>query len=140
MVECPGSGRKDRGRGKGSCGSSQTWQADGGRRKRLIQEKGKISSQDIPAGTKVEAYTTLKYYISKGQEELYYSGLYDETSSCRCLSEISGGSGTYGKLFRKNTVQIQMIQMEWIWPDVEPGYVIAVSPEAGSSCKMQETL
>ena len=34
------------------------------------QEKGRISSQDIPAGTQVEAYTTLRYYISKGQEEV----------------------------------------------------------------------
>ena len=34
------------------------------------QEKGRISSQDIPAGTKVEQYTTLKYYISKGQQEI----------------------------------------------------------------------
>ena len=42
------------------------------------QEKGRISSQDIPAGTKVEAYTTLKYYISKGQEELTIPE-YDET-------------------------------------------------------------
>ena len=34
------------------------------------QEKGRISSQDIPAGTKVEQYTTIKYYISKGQQEI----------------------------------------------------------------------
>ena len=47
-------------------------------RKRLIRKKGRISSQDIPAGTKVEAYTTLKYYISKGQEELTIPE-YDET-------------------------------------------------------------
>ncbi len=36
------------------------------------QEKGKISSQDIPQGTKVERYTTVKYYISKGQQELLF--------------------------------------------------------------------
>ena len=41
------------------------------------QEKGKISSQDIPAGTKVEAYTTLKYYVSKGPEKLTIPA-YDE--------------------------------------------------------------
>lgn len=34
------------------------------------QEKGKISSQDIPADSKVEPYTTIKYYISKGAQQI----------------------------------------------------------------------
>ena len=34
------------------------------------QEKGRISSQDIPAGTEVQEYSTLKYYISKGAQEV----------------------------------------------------------------------
>lgn len=43
------------------------------------QEKGRISSQDIPAGTKVEQYTTLKYYISKGQQEITVPDVSDQT-------------------------------------------------------------
>ena len=34
------------------------------------QEKGKISSQDIPVDSKVEPYTTIKYYISKGAQQI----------------------------------------------------------------------
>ena len=32
--------------------------------------KGTISSQDIPQGSKVEQYTTIKYYISKGTQQI----------------------------------------------------------------------
>ena len=34
------------------------------------QAKGTISSQDIPKGSKVEQYTTIKYYISKGAQKI----------------------------------------------------------------------
>ena len=34
------------------------------------QAKGTISSQDIPEGSKVEPYTTIKYYISKGAQQV----------------------------------------------------------------------
>ena len=34
------------------------------------QAKGTISSQDIPQGSKVEQYTTIKYYISKGAQQI----------------------------------------------------------------------
>ena len=43
------------------------------------QEKGRISSQDIPAGTRVEAYSTLKYYISKGAEQITIPDLDGQT-------------------------------------------------------------
>lgn len=43
------------------------------------QEKGRISSQNIAAGTKVEQYTTLKYYISKGQQAVTMPDLSGET-------------------------------------------------------------
>ena len=35
-----------------------------------VQEKGRISSQDIEPGTEVEPYTTIKYYISTGSTDL----------------------------------------------------------------------
>ena len=35
-----------------------------------VQEKGRISSQDIEPGTEVEPYTTIKYYISTGSSDL----------------------------------------------------------------------
>ena len=57
------------------------------------QEKGRISSQDIPAGTKVEQYTTLKYYISKGQQEITSSRCFRPDRS-RCAAD-AGRSWTY---------------------------------------------
>ncbi len=56
----------------------KAWQTDDGRRK-FYQEKGRISSQDIPAGRKIEQYTTLKYHLSKGQQEVVMPDLSGET-------------------------------------------------------------
>lgn len=97
------------------------------------QEKGRISSQDIPAGTKVEAYTTLKYYISKGQEELTIPE-YDETVTAYAYQkslEDMGLTVNVQKEYSADTDDTDGME----WPDVEPGYVIAVSPEAGSVAK-----
>lgn len=97
------------------------------------QEKGRISSQDIPAGTKVEAYTTLKYYISKGQEEL----------------TIPDTDGQTAYAVQKNLEEMGLtvtVQKEYSeddgtdYPVVEPGYVIAISPEAGSIVKSGDTV
>lgn len=57
------------------------------------QEKGRISSQDIPAGTKVEQYTTIKYHISKGSAGNYNSGTF-RSDRCGCTAD-SRGYGTY---------------------------------------------
>ena len=102
------------------------------------QEKGKISSQDIPAGTKVEAYTTLKYYISKGQEELTIPE-YDETVTAYAYQkslEDMGLTVNVQKEYSADTDDTDGME----WPDVEPGYVIAVSPEAGSVAKSGDTV
>lgn len=97
------------------------------------QEKGRISSQDIPAGTKVEAYTTLKYYISKGQEEL----------------TIPDTDGQTAYAVQKNLEEMGLtvtVQKEYSeddgtdYPVVEPGYAIAISPEAGSIVKSGDTV
>lgn len=102
------------------------------------QEKGRISSQDIPAGTKVEAYTTLKYYISKGQEELTIPE-YDETVTAYAYQkslEDMGLTVNVQKEYSADTDDTDGME----WPDVEPGYVIAVSPEAGSVAKSGDTV
>lgn len=102
------------------------------------QEKGRISSQDIPAGTKVEAYTTLKYNISKGQEELTIPE-YDETVTAYAYQkslEDMGLTVNVQKEYSADTDDTDGME----WPDVEPGYVIAVSPEAGSVAKSGDTV
>ena len=102
------------------------------------QEKGRISSQDIPAGTKVEAYTTLKYYVSKGQEELTIPE-YDETVTAYAYQnslEDMGLTVNVQKEYSADTDDTDGME----WPDVEPGYVIAVSPEAGSVAKSGDTV
>ena len=94
------------------------------------QEKGRISSQDIPAGTKVEQYTTIKYHISKGQQEI-------------TIPELSGQTGVDAQQTLEDMGLTVTVQKEYseaddsdsgsVWPLVEPGYVMSVSPEAGTS-------
>ena len=97
------------------------------------QEKGRISSQDIPAGTKVEQYTTIKYYISKGQQEI-------------TIPELSGQTGVDAQQALENLGLTVTVQKEYSeaddsgWPLVEPGYVMSVSPEAGTSMKSGDSV
>ena len=90
------------------------------------QEKGRISSQNIAAGTKVEQYTTLKYYISKGQQAV-------------TMPDLSGETGVDAKqtledLGLKVTVQKAYSEDDGSgYPLVNPGYVDSYTPEAGSS-------
>ena len=100
------------------------------------QEKGKISSQDIPQGTKVERYTTVKYYISKGQQAL-------------TIPTVSGQTGvdaqqTLEDLGLNVTVQKEYSEDDGVsnppYPLVEPGYVMSISPEEGSSVSAGDTV
>lgn len=90
------------------------------------QEKGKISSQDIPAGTMVEAYTTLKYYISAGEEELV-------------IPDMSGMTGVEAQKNLEDMGLSVTVQKEYSEDDgsgnpvVSPGYVSGVSPETGNT-------
>ena len=90
------------------------------------QEKGRISSQDIPAGTKVEQYTTLKYYISKGQQEV-------------TMPDLSGETGVDAQQTLEDLGLTVNVQKEYSeddgtgYPLVNPGYVDSVTPAAGSS-------
>ena len=90
------------------------------------QEKGKISSQDIPKGTKVERYTTVKYYISKGQQAL-------------TIPSVSGQTGVDAQQTLEDLGLNVTVQKEYSEDDgsdnplVNPGYVMSVSPEEGST-------
>nr|WP_296156911.1 Stk1 family PASTA domain-containing Ser/Thr kinase [uncultured Blautia sp.] len=90
------------------------------------QEKGKISSQDIPQGTKVERYTTVKYYISKGQQAL-------------TIPTVSGQTGVDAQQTLEDLGLNVTVQKEYSEDDgsdnplVNPGYVMSVSPEEGST-------
>ena len=92
------------------------------------QEKGRISSQDIPAGTQVEAYTTLRYYISKGQEEVTIPSVEGQTAYAIQKSlEEKGLSINVQKEYSEDDGTD--------YPVVEPGYVIAIFPEEGTVVK-----
>ena len=90
------------------------------------QQKGKISSQDIPQGTKVEKYTTVKYYISKGQQQITIPG-------------VSGQTGVDAQQTLEDLGLTVTVQKEYSEDDgsdnplVNPGYVMSVSPEEGTS-------
>ena len=90
------------------------------------QEKGRISSQNIAAGTKVEQYTTLKYYISKGPQAV-------------TMPDLSGETGVDAQQTLEDlglTVNVQKAYSEDDgsgYPLVNPGYVDSYTPEAGSS-------
>lgn len=92
------------------------------------QEKGRISSQNIPAGTKVEQYTTLKYYISKGQQDV-------------TMPYLEGETGITAQQTLEELGLIVSVQKEYSeddgsgYPLVSPGYVVAMSPEGGSTLK-----
>lgn len=80
------------------------------------QEKGRISSQDIPAGTQVEAYTTLRYYISKGQEEVTIPSTEGTSSAAqqqaaangeiwKCTQSLNTPQGYNGGVLRLELIQ-----------------------------------
>lgn len=96
------------------------------------QEKGRISSQDIPAGTRVEAYTTLKYYISSGADVT--------------IPDFSEETGINAQRMLEDMGLTVTVQKEYCEDDgsgnpvVSPGYVLAVSPEEGSTVNSGESV
>lgn len=90
------------------------------------QEKGRISSQDIPAGTMVEAYTTLKYYISAGEEEITIPNVEGQPAiEVQHTLEDQGLTVNVQKEYSEDDGSGN--------PVVSPGYVIAVTPDTGST-------
>lgn len=97
------------------------------------QEKGRICAQDIPAGTKVEPYSTLKYYISKGSVPIN-------------MPDIEGRTGIDAQQILEDmglSVQIERQYSEVDYngyPLVEPGYVYDTMPKMGESVKSGDTV
>lgn len=92
------------------------------------QEKGKISSQTIPSGNKVAINTTIYYFISKGTETIQMPNFDGRTAieAERNLKE------------KGLNVEIKKQYSEFDedgYPYVEPGFVLAVYPEPGTSVR-----
>ena len=97
------------------------------------QEKGRISSQDIPAGTMVQEYSTLKYYISKGSQDI-------------TIPDTDGRTGIEAQQLLEDMGLVVEVQKEYSdlddngYPLVDPGYAYYTMPEAGSSAKSGDTV
>lgn len=90
------------------------------------QEKGRISSQDIPEGSKVEQYTTIKYYVSKGTQQI-------------TIPDLDGQTGVDAQRILEDMGVTVHVQKEYSelnddgTPLVDPGYVYYTTPNTGSS-------
>lgn len=90
------------------------------------QEKGKISSQDIPEGSKVEQYTTIKYYVSKGTQQI-------------TIPDLDGQTGVDAQRILEDMGVTVHVQKEYSelnddgTPLVDPGYVYYTTPNTGAS-------
>ena len=90
------------------------------------QEKGRISSQDIPEGSKVEQYTTIKYYVSKGTQQI-------------TIPDLDGQTGVDAQRILEDMGVTVHVQKEYSelnddgTPLVDPGYVYYTTPNTGAS-------
>ncbi len=97
------------------------------------QAKGLISSQDIMAGTRVEAYSTLKYYISAGAQDV-------------TVPDVDGQTGIQAKQTLEDQGFNVVVQKEYSdtdddgYPLVYPGYASYTTPEAGSTAKSGDSV
>ena len=97
------------------------------------QEKGKISSQDIPVDSKVEPYTTIKYYISKGAQQI-------------TIPEVDGQTGSDAQQTLEDMGLKVTVQKEYSdlnddgTPMVDPGYADHTTPAAGASVSSGDTV
>lgn len=97
------------------------------------QEKGRICEQDIPAGTKVEPYTTVKYYISAGVQEV-------------TVPDTDGRTGVEAQQILEDagfTVNVEKVYSELDengYCLVDPGYVYYTTPEAGTTARAGDTV
>jgi serine/threonine-protein kinase len=97
------------------------------------QEKGRISSQEITAGSKVEKNTTLKYYVSKGTEEIQIPSMDGVTGiEAQKTLEDLGLNVTVEKAYSEVD--------DTDYPVVEPGFVYSVYPEVGSSVRSGDSV
>lgn len=97
------------------------------------QEKGKISSQDILVDSKVEPYTTIKYYISKGAQQI-------------TIPEVDGQTGSDAQQTLEDMGLKVTVQKEYSdlnddgTPMVDPGYADHTTPAAGASVSSGDTV
>lgn len=97
------------------------------------QEKGKISSQDIPEGSKVEQYTTIKYYVSKGTQQV-------------TIPDLDGQTGVDAQRILEDMGLTVRVQKEYSelnddgTPLVDPGYVYYTTPNTGASVSSGDTV
>ena len=97
------------------------------------QAKGTISSQDIPKGSKVEQYTTIKYYISKGAQQI-------------TVPDVDGQTGVDAQQTLEDMGLNVTVQKEYSelnddgTPIVDPGYAYSTSPEAGATVSAGDTV
>ena len=97
------------------------------------QAKGTISSQDIPKGSKVEQYTTIKYYISKGAQQI-------------TVPDVDGQTGVDAQQTLEDMGLNVTVQKEYSelnddgTPTVDPGYAYSTTPDAGSSVSAGDTI
>ena len=97
------------------------------------QAKGTISSQDIPKGSKVEQYTTIKYYISKGAQQI-------------TVPDVDGQTGVDAQQTLEDMGLNVTVQKEYSelnddgTPIVDPGYAYSTTPDAGSSVSAGDTI
>ena len=97
------------------------------------QEKGRICEQDIPAGTMVEAFTTLKYYVSKGVQQV-------------TVPDTDGKTGVEAQQLLEDAGFTVNVQKEYSELDengyclVDPGYVYYTTPEGGTTAKAGDTI
>lgn len=97
------------------------------------QAKGTISSQDIPQGSKVEQYTTIKYYISKGAQQI-------------TVPDVDGQTGVDAQQTLEDMGLNVTVQKEYSelnddgTPIVDPGYAYSTTPDAGASVSAGDTI
>lgn len=97
------------------------------------QAKGLISSQEIEPGTKVDEYSTLRYYISKGSESMVIPSMEDMTGieAVKALEEM-GLEVVVEKAYCGYD--------DYGYTQVAPGFVLSVTPEAGTATHTGDTV
>lgn len=94
------------------------------------QEKGKISRQETAAGTQVEEYTTVKYWVSTGTAQVTIPDLDGRTGiDAQQTLEDLGLNVTVNKEYSETYTDENEAEQAL----VKPGYVYKVEPATGTS-------
>ena len=101
------------------------------------QEKGKISTQDPVAGSKVEKNSTVNYYVSKGSAEVTLPDFSGQTGID--AQETLESMGVTVQISKEYS-EIQYTEDGNSYPAVDPGYVVSIEPSAGETVKSGETV